>query len=220
MKNNLEIINNIDLGSVSQMISEKLLSLLAEHDRILFLVPGGSAAPVANLALSRLSAENLSRISVMLTDERYGEPGHPESNGNYYQKIENISFTSVLDGSELAETVSRYEKNLEREFSQTNYRLGLFGIGADGHTAGIMPQSPAIKSERLAESQLTPAFLRITITPLAIFQLDEAFIFAVGSSKWPVVSDLLSRDLDITTEPAQILTKLKKLTIFSDFQNN
>ncbi len=220
MKNNLEIINNIDLGSVSQMISEKLLSLLAEHDRILFLVPGGSAAPVANLALSRLSAENLSRISVMLTDERYGELGHRESNANYYSGIKNISFIPVLEGGNLEETVSRYENNLAREFSQTNYRLGLFGIGADGHTAGIMPQSSVIKSERLVGSQLTPTFLRVTITPLAISQLDEAFIFASGSGKWPVISDLLSRDLDITTEPAQILTKLKKLTIFSDFQNN
>ena len=219
MKNNLQLINLTAQDQVAQLISQKLMSLLIKHSRILFLVPGGSAAPVAALALSSLPLEARSRISVLLTDERYGVPGHPEANSNHYFDLAGGSFIPVLDGSSLEETVNNYEKNLQQEFSQTSYRLGLFGLGADGHTAGILPGSPVIKSERLVASQLTPTFLRVTVTPFAISQLDEALIFAHGEEKWSVIKQLFS-DLEVVVQPAQVLTKLKQLTIFSDYQNN
>jgi 6-phosphogluconolactonase/glucosamine-6-phosphate isomerase/deaminase len=57
------------------------------------------------------------------------------------------------------------------------------------------------------------------MTPLAISLLDEAIVFMKGEEKWPVVMDLLNKDIDLKTQPAQVLKKLPKLTIFTDYQN-
>ena len=95
----------------------------------------------------------------------------------------------------------------------------MFGIGADGHTAGILPESKAVMSQDMAFGYDTPTFSRITITPKVIERLDEVVVWVQGEEKWKVVKDLMSEDINITKQPAQILKKVPLLTIFSDFSD-
>ena len=50
-----------------------------------------------------------------------------------------------------------------------------------------------------------------------IKSLDEVAIYAVGEEKWPQF-ELLSKDINPSEQPAQLLKQLKKVIIFSDYQ--
>ena len=81
-----------------------------------------------------------------------------------------------------------------------------------------MPDSPAISEDDLVCSYKTPLFDRITITPKIISVLDEAVVLVFGELKWPAIKKL-EEDSSIIDEPAQVLKRVKLLTIFSDYKN-
>ena len=97
-------------------------------------------------------------------------------------------------------TTEKFDMVLKQEFEKADYKVGLFGVGTDGHTAGILPESGAINSENLAYSYDTPTFSRITMTPKAIEQLDEAVVWAQGEDKWKVIKDLNDEELKFLQE--------------------
>jgi 6-phosphogluconolactonase/glucosamine-6-phosphate isomerase/deaminase len=97
------------------------------------------------------------------------------------------------------------------------YTLGLFGMGSDGHTAGLLPGSSALESQELAADFTGPDFERITMTPAAIAKLDEAVLYAVGKTKHAVLAQL-KRDVQLNQQPAQVLKHVPRLTVFNDYQ--
>ena len=107
---------------------------------------------------------------------------------------------------------------LENELRAAEYKIGLFGIGADGHTAGVLPRSVAVNAMGWSVAYDAGTFERITITPKTIVKLDEAVAFAQGKEKWKVVEDLEKNDLDIHEQPAQILKKVPLLKIFTNYK--
>jgi 6-phosphogluconolactonase/glucosamine-6-phosphate isomerase/deaminase len=188
---------------------------------VLFLVGGGSGIAVS-VKVSEILEKNLNQknLTIMPTDERYGPVGHPDSN---WQQLTEKGFSlpdakliPVLRGEDTITTTQKFAQTLKEEFSKDSYKIGLFGIGADGHTAGILPGSDAVDSPDLAYTYKTPTFERITMTPKAILQLDEIVLYAEGKNKWKTLTEL-KQDKDIHEQPAQILKKVKKLKIFTDY---
>ena len=169
-----------------------------------------------------LEGVDLSNLTVTLTDERYGPVGHPDSN---WWQMEEAGVTlpgaqriPVLAGADRPATTSAFAAHLQAAFSQADYVLGFFGIGADGHTAGILPGSLAVHSEELAASYDAGNYERITMTPKAVTRLDEAVVYAVGKAKWPVFDDLSKGDLPLDVQPAQILKQVPECTVFNDYK--
>ena len=209
------------LDSVASFITDKLSQQLKAGKRVLWLVPGGSSIAVAAEVAKQLEAGNvpLENLTVTLTDERYGAVGHPDSN---WLQLEQVGFElpgatmqPVLTGATRDETVANFAKTLDDDLNANDYRLGFFGIGPDGHTAGILPHSPAVDSKDLAAGYDAGPLKRITMTMPAIARLDEAVAYAVGEPKWPVL-DQLETDLPLADQPAQSLKKVPALTIFND----
>jgi 6-phosphogluconolactonase/glucosamine-6-phosphate isomerase/deaminase len=192
--------------------------------RVLFFVTGGSSIAVGS-KIAELLGESpqpdlIKNLTVMMTDERYGPPGHQDS--NWQQLIEKgfnlplALLVPILTGEDRSTATIKFNEVLNREFMRVEYKIGLFGVGADGHTAGIMPESGAVSCQDLAYSYDTPTFSRVTITPQAIEKLDEAVVFMQGEEKWGVVKDLLEKNIEIIKQPAQVLKKVPLLTIFTD----
>jgi 6-phosphogluconolactonase/glucosamine-6-phosphate isomerase/deaminase len=94
----------------------------------------------------------------------------------------------------------------------------IFGMGPDGHTAGIKPHSPAVWSPNLVADFVADDFERITITPAAIKKLDAAVVQISGQNKVEQLNNLLDCDLTLDNQPAQILKAIPNLTIFSDIK--
>jgi 6-phosphogluconolactonase/glucosamine-6-phosphate isomerase/deaminase len=215
-----------DPKDAAEEITASIFRKLKQRKRVLFCLAGGSAIKVG-LEVSALlkdeDKENLKNLTITLTDERFGPIGHPDS--NWQQLLEKGFFcpqaklVPVLAGDDLAETARRWADSIQKEFEAAEYKIGLFGIGADGHTAGILPGSDALGSENFAFGYKTEKFDRITMTLKAIEKIDEAFVWMQGSDKWPVLENL-DKEMDIRQQPAQILKKVPLLTIFTDYNKS
>ena len=204
-----------------EYLTHVISSQLAAGKRVLWLVAGGSSVPVAVAVSKELknSGVSLEKLVMTLTDERYGDVGHADSN---WQQLKNKGFDlsgaivqPVLDGKDMEATVTAFGVFLGIELDKSDYRIGLFGIGPDGHTAGILPHSPVVGATQLAAGYDAGAYRRMTMTPPAIARLDEAVAYAVGESKWPVL-ERLETELSLEEQPAQILKQISKATIFTD----
>lgn len=208
-------------ANASHIITERLAELVAKQP-VLLLLSGGSAIEVAIDALGALTKQQKLRLSVMVMDERYGAPGHSESN---WQKLcaaglEPVQFTAApapLVGIPIEATTELFASEFEDLLDNTKYHVGLFGMGADGHTAGILPGSPAVDALALAIHYQGDDFERVTLTRRALSHLDEAMLFAVGEEKWPVLQKLLSSEpLSENEQPSVLLRDMKELSVFTD----
>lgn len=210
-------INNVE--EVAEFVSVSVLKQLETGKKILLFLTGGSSVPVGVKIAELLQGHPLQNLTIMLTDERYVPIDH--FNSNYFQLLEKgfvsgkAKMIPILINENIDITTERFNKNLEEEFSLADYKIGLFGIGTDGHTAGILPDSIGVASEKLACHYDTPTFGRITMTGKAIKKLDEVVVFTEGKEKDAVIKDLQERDINEMTEPAQILKKVPLLTIFN-----
>ncbi|MFZ1019602.1 MAG: 6-phosphogluconolactonase [Minisyncoccia bacterium] len=223
----LTVKTTMKIDGVAEFIFASILKQLKMGKQILFLATGGSSiavgAKVAEL-LKNISDKNLSQnLTVMLTDERYGKVGHKDSNWQQLLEkgfdIPQAKLFPILTGDDRDTTVEKFNKNLEKEFKiNDTYKIGLFGIGQDGHTAGIVPESSAVNAEGYAFGYETEKFERITITPKTIEKLDEAIIWAQGENKWPIIKNLEEENIPVQKQPAQILKKVPLLTIFTDYK--
>ncbi|HSX30230.1 MAG TPA: 6-phosphogluconolactonase [Candidatus Saccharimonadales bacterium] len=204
---------------VAAHIAGLLVHSLNLDNRTLWLVPGGSSIAVTAAVCKLLEGEDLHNLYVTLTDERYGPVGHKDSN---WQQMVDAGLTlpgarlvPVIGGQDRLTTTNTFNQTMQALLDGVEYRIGFFGVGADGHTAGILPGSPAVTAETLVTSYRGNDFERITITPKAIARLDAAVVYGVGHDKAPVFDSLeSSRPLD--EQPAQALKMVADLTIFND----
>lgn len=210
-------------GSVAAHLAEVIGEKLRGGKRVLWLVSGGSAIAVAAEASKQLQGVPLENLTVTLTDERYGDVGHPDSNWSQLQTagfdLPDANLLPVLHGDGMQATVQKFATALEQTLAEVDFRIGLFGIGVDGHTAGILPHSVAVAETNLASGYDGGNFLRITMTPPAIARLDEAIAYAVGEAKWPVL-DQLESGIPADDQPAQFLKQVPTVTIYNDHKGD
>ena len=208
----------------ANFIVSSVLNKLELGKRVLFFVAGGSSisvgVKVAEILRGYPDKKLIENLTITLTDERYGPIDH--FNSNYFQLMEKgfslpqAKIIPILKDDDFNVTIKKFEDTLNEEFKIAEYKIGLFGVGSDGHTAGILPESNAVNSKDLAFGYNTLTFSRITMTPKAIEKLDEAVVWAQGKDKWGVLEDLAGAEEEILKQPAQILKKVPLLTIFSD----
>jgi 6-phosphogluconolactonase/glucosamine-6-phosphate isomerase/deaminase len=220
------IITNItSVEPVVEYLARTLTQHLAAGERVLWLVPGGSSIQIAASVSQKLThtatGQPPQNLTVTLTDERYGEPGHQDSNWRQLDeagfKLPGATLLPVLTGADLSATVEQFADQLGQALREADFRLGFFGIGPDGHTAGILPGSPAVSATQLAAGYNAGKFQRITMTPPAVLQLDETVAYAVGEAKWPVLAQLTTERLELNHQPAQVLGRVKSFTLFTDY---
>lgn len=193
---------------------------LKNNERVLWLLTGGSGFMIAIKVLEALSDIKLNNLYITMTDERYGVVGHDAEN---WQLLLNSGFKAPgaklyrpLNGKDRTETTEKFKDWLSEQLYHANYKIGLFGIGEDGHTAGIKPNSIAARTQDLATSFTGDDYERITMSLPAISKLDEAIIQVSGDNKFPVLHKLFNEQVSPTIQPAQIFKSIPKATIYSN----
>jgi 6-phosphogluconolactonase/glucosamine-6-phosphate isomerase/deaminase len=203
---------------------ETLTTHLQAGEHILWLLSGGSGAKVCLEVAKRLQDQPLENLWVTLTDERYGDVGHADEN---WQQLLDAGFSlpgatlyRPLNGLDRPQTTAGLASWLKEHIESADYSVGLFGIGPDGHTAGIKPQSPAASSTEWAADFTGEDFERITMTFPAIRDLSEVVTQAMGAEKGPTLRQLLQTDTDLAMQPAQVLKTVKKSTLYTDYKED
>ena len=203
----------------ARVISEQLTA----EKKVLWLLSGGSGISIATQTAALLKGcPNLKNLTITLTDERYGAVGHP--NENWQQLIEagfvltGSKLYRPLRGTDSEATLESFDNWIKKQFAAADFRIGVFGVGDDGHTAGIKPDTNATSAGGFTTFFKGTDFERLTITYQAICKLDEAVIQAAGAGKQVVLQQLIDRSAPLLAMPAQILHKVPIATLYTDCQ--
>lgn len=215
------VYSKIPSENAATKIAKELTDHLKKGERVLLLLSGGSNIKTAAMISDKLrGAVDASNLYVTLMDERYGPISHKDEN---WQQLLDAGFVlpganlyRPLIGQNLTNTTAAFSDWIQTQLSKADYKIGLFGLGTDGHTAGIKPGSPAVNSEKLVVSYIGEDFTRVTISFVAILALDTAIIQVSGSDKQFVISELINQGIPLERQPAQILKRLPKAIIYSN----
>lgn len=202
-------------------VAQRIRQQLATGDTVLWLLSGGSSTTIAVEAAKQLTdAPHLKNLAITLTDERYGKLGHANEN---WQQLLDAGFSlpgallyRPLRGGDKGATQEAFDAWIKKQLSRSTYRIGIFGIGTDGHTAGIKPSTDATSAGGATVSFTGNDFERLTITYQTIAKLDEAVVQVSGDDKREVLEQLVRASASLYDMPAQILHKIPAVTVYSD----
>lgn len=205
-------------------LAERLTTELIQQKKVLWLIPGGSnillSVRVMSAVRTSLTSKKLQNLSITLTDERYGSVGHADSNWKQLQdagfNFEGVHAIPVLVGKEMEETVALWERHLHSLFQKSEMIIGQFGMGTDGHIAGVLPQTSGVESRDYCVGYQSEKFARITLTLNAIARMAEVHLFAFGESKKAVLETLGDTALPEAVQPAQVLRRVQRAYIYCD----
>ncbi|MGH9907456.1 MAG: 6-phosphogluconolactonase [Pyrinomonadaceae bacterium] len=218
-----------DAQELSRLAAEQFVRLAIEADRKkgLFTVAlSGGSSPRRLYALLADRNEPYrgqlcwERIHFFWGDERHVPPNHPDSNyrmaseallANVPVPLENVHRIK----SEIAEAgkaAREYEQTLREFFSLAagqvlRFDLILLGLGLDGHTASIFPNSNAINEKaRLVVAPWIEKLksYRITLAPLVLNNAAAVIFLVSGLDKAKVLRQVLEGDLQPQSFPAQL----------------
>jgi 6-phosphogluconolactonase/glucosamine-6-phosphate isomerase/deaminase len=218
----------------AQVAGESLARLLQQyHDMpILLLLSGGSALAM----LSHVPYEVLSsNITLTVLDERFST--NPSINN--FAQLETTDFfkkamgrkvsvisTKIKQNESLLQAGERFAAALHvwRAQHENGVVLATMGIGADGHTAGIFPNTEAVdfSAASWVVSYVVPPEVnqfqeRITVTYTFLKDEVTAVVgYVVGIEKQAVIAKLQQTMCPLSEMPACILRELKAVQLVTD----
>lgn len=201
------------------------------------LLSGGSCIDVAK-ALVKLLPTNasLSQLTVGLADERLVPRGDINSNEQQLRDagvlaaFENLGATFIpLLGDDAEKSAEQANTLYQEKIKASEKIILLAGMGADGHTAGILPHTSAeafqlfstdsyVTSYQIPAESDNPFKSRITITMATLAFIDTVFLYVLGEEKLPALQSLIAKNrnlhelpalsLYLSQQPLQIFTNL------------
>jgi 6-phosphogluconolactonase len=189
-----------------------------ERGRFAVVLAGGSTPKSTYEALAQDHADRLdwSRVHVFFGDERTVHPDHEDSN---YRMVRETLLSHVTVGSvhrmrcELppGEGAANYEEQLREFFGPDGvpaFDLILLGLGEDGHTASLFPETSALDvTDRwvVANPVLKLETTRLTLTVLVINAARAVTFLVAGEDKAETLKEILEGDADPRGYPAKLI---------------
>jgi 6-phosphogluconolactonase len=205
-------------GAAAREFAAKAAEAIEERGRFAVVLAGGSTpkAMYEVLALEYAGRIDWSRVHVFFGDERAVPPDHDDSN---YRTANEVLLAHVLLGSvhrirgELPpdEAAEAYEEELRTFFLTEDvpqFDLILLGVGRDGHTASLFPETSALEvHDRLvvANPVLKLATTRITLTVPVINAARAVLFLVAGEDKAGALDKILEEDADPRAYPATLI---------------
>jgi 6-phosphogluconolactonase len=186
--------------------------------RFAVVLAGGSTPEATYEALTRDYADRLdwSKVHVFFGDERTVQPDHEDSN---YRMVRETLLSHIRVGSvhrmrcELtpAEAAADYEEQLREFFGPSevpSFDLILLGLGEDGHTASLFPETSALDVTDwcvVVNPVLKLETSRLTLT-IPVINAARAVTFLVaGEDKAEALKEVLEGDADPRAYPAKFI---------------
>ncbi len=189
--------------------------------RVLWLLSGGSNIVIQLEALQRLQNATQERLRISMIDERFVPLTDPDSN---WKQLLDAGLTDekatleppITQFDDLTAAAADYAKRLTAMTNESDVVIGQFGLGSDGHVAGILPHSPGVhEQQHMVIGYQGADFPRITITPAYLPRLTLALGVAMGEAKRPIL-ERMPTDIPADEQPAQLLLLALELIMYTD----
>jgi 6-phosphogluconolactonase len=205
-------------GAAARDFAARAQETINERGRFAVALAGGSTPKATYEVLARDYSGELDwgSVHVFFGDERSVPPDHEDSN---YRMAHETLLSRVPVGSvhrmrgELppAEAAAAYEREL-REFFRADglpaLDLILLGIGEDGHTASLFPETSALDvTDRwvVANPVLKLETTRLTLTVPVINAAKAVTFLVAGEGKAGALKEILEGDADPRAYPAKFI---------------
>lgn len=216
-----------DADELARSVAEQIVELASEavgrHGRFTLALAGGSTPK----ALYQLLAGDVYRdripwdkLQVFLGDERYVPIDHEDSNFRMVKEalLDHVPIPedqihpvpTILDPAAAA---AEYEATIRRVFDSPApavpaFDLILLGIGSDGHTASLFPETEALDvHDRLVIENWVPQqdAMRITFTIPLLHQARTVILMAAGEDKAEAIARAIEAPQNLSETPSQCL---------------
>lgn len=157
-------------------------------------------------------------VQLFWGDERCVPPNHPESNFHMARDslldkvpIPQANVHRIQGELEPRRAARAYIEELQAVFDgrrRPRFDLILLGMGADGHTASLFPDSSAVRETRkwaVAYYVEKVAAWRVTLTPPVLNAARQVVFLVAGSAKAERLHEVLRGERDPERLPAQIV---------------
>jgi 6-phosphogluconolactonase len=198
--------------------ASKAAEAIEERGRFAVVLAGGSTPKTAYEILARDYTETIDwgSVHVFFGDERTVPPDHEDSNYRMAREalLDHVPVGSVhrMRGEMLPdEAASSYEDELRGFFGTEGFPrfdLILLGIGDDGHTASLFPETSALEvADRLAAANPVPKLdtTRITLTAPVLNAARAVNFLVAGEGKAEALKEILEGDADPRKYPARLV---------------
>jgi 6-phosphogluconolactonase len=184
---------------------ERLERAIAGHtgsDTAIMLSGGKTPLPAYNELAARGPKHN-EHLRVLFSDERYVPSSSDES--NYHQCCELLNELALPEESllrvrtelPLEQAAQDYERRLAALLDAgIRIKLGLLGLGPDGHTAALFQEADLERSRgHLAIAVQRPDGLAgVSVTPELLAHVEELVFVVAGGGKYDAIRALMSTD--------------------------
>ena len=158
------------------------------------------------------------QIYLFFGDERNVPPDHVDSNFRMVKEVllEKIDIPKknihcVQTELDIQQAAQSYEMSIRQFFAGDwpRFDLVLLGMGADGHTASLFPNSLGLEEENrwfIANFVPEPGLWRLTLTKCAINNAKNIILLVSGASKAAMVKEVLCGSEATSLKPIQMIS--------------
>ena len=210
------------IEATAHRIANIVSATLAHNDTFSIALSGGSTPkPVyERLATDYSSALDWSRIHLFFGDERAVDPDDEQSNYAMVKaalidplKLADENIHRIRGEDDPKAAAEAYEAEIQAHFSETPnqlFDLNLLGMGDDGHTASLFPNTAAIHEDKkwvVAHRVDKVDMWRITLTPASILRSSNIMFLISGENKADALYEVINGADNPDQYPAQVIAR-------------
>lgn len=224
MESSLEVLRDVGalIARAQEMVCVELQEAIAQRGQFTLALSGGSTPKPLYESLSQQDLP-WNQVHVFWGDERYVPPTHPDSNEGMARRawLDHVSIPAdqihpiPTQTADPAESARLYEQHLYDFFGADEIPaldLILLGLGDDGHTASLFPQTEVLNvCDHLIGVGYRGTDPRITFT-IALINRARCVLFLVaGESKRLALQAIFSDNANSFDYPARFIRPEGKL---------
>ncbi|HEX5127793.1 MAG TPA: 6-phosphogluconolactonase [Rhodocyclaceae bacterium] len=190
--------------ALADFVALQLRDVISEHGRATLVVSGGRT-PIGFFEQLREQSLAWNKVSITLADERWVDESGTDSNAHLVRThllqgaAASANFIPLFYPADTPNESAQHASNALDKLPSP-FDVVVLGMGEDGHTASIFPDSPQLSAALndnaacIAVEGSKPPPQRLTLTAPRLRQARHIVLHITGEKKWQVLGQALSEE--------------------------